>query len=273
MNEVCLVAARQRRREKSNESGIVIFWYLSGLEPGGSGRVAMNARILLVEEHSLVAVGLELALSDRDWDVQTSSGPTIADVVAHSARFKPQCVLVDLHIGGRLGSGVELIAPLVATGARVLVLTAERRRLALARLIDAGAEGWIGKGVSLDVVDATLRRALDGEGVLGRADRATLLEELRRERAGTALASTTFEHLTRREAIVLRALIDGQSAVEIAEANFVSLATVRSQIRSVLQKLGVRSQLAAVALASIHQELLPEQSGRDVDRRQRTRAS
>ena len=235
--------------------------------------MTMNARVLLVEEHSLVAVGLELALSERNWDVQTTSGPTIADVMIHSQRFKPQCVLVDLHLGGRLGSGAELIAPLVATGAKVVVLTAERRRLALARLVEAGAVGWIGKGVCLDEVDATLRRVLDGEGVLGRADRAALLEELRRERAGTASACTTFEHLTRREALVLRALIDGQSAVEIAEANFVSLATVRSQIRSVLRKLGVRSQLAAVALASIHQELLPAQAGLEQDRRKRTLAS
>ena len=233
----------------------------------------MNARVLLVEEHSLLAVGLELALTERSWDVQTTSGPTIADVMAHSQRFDPQCVLVDLHIGGSLGSGIELVAPLVATGVRVVVLTAERRRLALARLIEAGASGWIGKGVCLDEVDATLRQVLDGEGLLGRADRAALLEDLRRDRAGTACASTTFEHLTRREALVLRALIDGQSAVEIAGANFVSLATVRSQIRSVLQKLGVRSQLAAVALASIHQELLPAQAGRDHDRRSRTLAS
>lgn len=233
----------------------------------------MNARVLLVEEHSLLAVGLELALTERHWNVQTTSGPTVADVIVHSKRFEPQCVLVDLHIGGKLGSGAELIAPLVATGAKVVVLTAERRRMALAKLIEAGAVGWIGKGVDLDLVDSTLRRVLAGEGVLGRTDRAALLEELRRERAGTAHASTTFEHLTRREAIVLRALIDGQSAAEIAEANFVSLATVRSQIRSVLQKLGVRSQLAAVALASIHQELLPVQAGSDHDRRKASIAS
>ena len=58
---------------------------------------------------------------------------------------------------------------------------------------------------------------------------------------------------------MLGALIDGLSAEEIAEAHFVALTTVRSQIRAVLQKLGVRSQLAAVALASAHRELLPHQ--------------
>jgi DNA-binding NarL/FixJ family response regulator len=43
--------------------------------------------------------------------------------------------------------------------------------------------------------------------------------------------------------------MDGASAEEIAKSSFVSLATVRSQIRSILEKLGVHSQVAAVAMA------------------------
>ena len=49
---------------------------------------------------------------------------------------------------------------------------------------------------------------------------------------------------------VLAALVDGMSAEEIADAHFVALTTVRTQIRAVLQKLGVRSQLADVAAAN-----------------------
>jgi DNA-binding CsgD family transcriptional regulator len=58
-----------------------------------------------------------------------------------------------------------------------------------------------------------------------------------------------FEALTPREQQVLGAMLAGASAAEIAAMEQVSLATVRSHIRSVLAKLGVSSQLAAVALA------------------------
>jgi DNA-binding NarL/FixJ family response regulator len=78
---------------------------------------------------------------------------------------------------------------------------------------------------------------------------------------GTVRAQANFERLTQREAIVLGALVDGLTADEIAGAHFVALTTVRSQIRAVLHKLGVRSQLAAVALASAHPELLPQLVG------------
>ena len=49
---------------------------------------------------------------------------------------------------------------------------------------------------------------------------------------------------------MLGALLDGMSAEEIAEVDFVALPTIRSQIRAILKKLGVRSQLAAVAQAN-----------------------
>ena len=70
------------------------------------------------------------------------------------------------------------------------------------------------------------------------------------ERASVVRALSPFEQLTMREREVLAALVDGLTAEEIAETHFVALTTVRSQIRAVLQKLGVRSQLAAVAYAN-----------------------
>jgi len=58
-----------------------------------------------------------------------------------------------------------------------------------------------------------------------------------------------FADLTERERVVLAELMEGHCAEEIARAAFVSISTIRSQIKSILQKLGVSSQLAAVALA------------------------
>ena len=58
-----------------------------------------------------------------------------------------------------------------------------------------------------------------------------------------------FDFLTEREQVVLAELMEGHSAVEIANAAFVSISTVRSQIKAIRNKLGVNSQLAAVAMA------------------------
>jgi len=227
----------------------------------------MRGRVLIVEDQALMAMGLQLALSGRGWDVETSSGPTAEHVISHAQRFQPNCVLLDIHLGRTIGIGIDLIVPLLRTGAQVVMLTAESRRMVLAECIEAGAVGWIGKGASLDEVDSTLSHVLDGGTIIGRSDRAALLDELRLERASAIRARATFDKLTHREALVLGSLIDGLNADEIAESHYVALTTVRSQIRAILQKLGVRSQLAAVAVASAHRELLPSQVREGRDRR------
>ena len=208
-----------------------------------------------------MATGLQRALSERSWDVEVDSGPSAADAVDHVERFEPDCVLLDIYLGPSLGSAVDLIPPIRSTGSRVVVLTDEYRRLVLAACVEAGAEGWISARATLDELDRALEDVIAGRPLLGRTRRAALLDELEAERAAFARARAIFACLTPRERVVLGELIRGRSAEEIAEAHFVALTTVRSQIRCVLQKLGVRSQLAAVAVAAAHREAFAAESG------------
>ena len=75
------------------------------------------------------------------------------------------------------------------------------------------------------------------------------LDELRAARRRRREAYAPFDSLTAREAAVLADIMLGRPADVIASAHYVSLATVRSQIRAILRKLGVNTQLAAVAMA------------------------
>lgn len=231
------------------------------------GRI-QRARVLVIEEHALMAAGLRLVLAGRRWDVETVEDYTAERVAAHAERFQPHGAILSIRVGRGVDAGIALIETLVASGTPVLVLSAERRRLVLGRFLEAGAAGWIGRDEALDQVDSALARLVAGKPILGKTIRATLLDELRREREKERRARSIFAELTQREALVLAALTDGLTADEIAREHVVALCTVRSQIRAVLQKLDVRSQLAAVALASSHRDLLPHRGGPMPDRRQ-----
>lgn len=209
----------------------------------------MNRRVLIVDDHPLVSIGLQLALRARGWEVETIAGPTGDAVVGLAGSFQPGCVLLDLNLGVA-GSGRDLVAPLRNAGAAVVMLTAETDRFALAACVEAGAGGWIGKHAFLDDIVTSIEDVLAGRPLIGKATRESLLDELRAQRASLDRASSPFEQLTAREERVLASLVDGLSAEEIAEEHFVALTTIRSQIRGILQKLGVRSQLAAVAMAN-----------------------
>jgi DNA-binding NarL/FixJ family response regulator len=114
----------------------------------------MTARVLIVDDHVLVAIGLQLALSARGWEVETTDGPTAGAIVDHARRFQPHTVLLDIDLGDGVGSGIDLIKPLRATGADVVMLTAQTRRAVLASCLEQGAAGWIGKDTKTVVVNA-----------------------------------------------------------------------------------------------------------------------
>lgn len=241
-----------------------------GADASVRGRSGTRGRVLVVGEHGLVAAGMQLALTERRWQAATSCGPALDDVVDRAQAVRPDVVLVDVCHGvgsGGIGNGTDLIRRLRSTGTKVVMLTSERRRTGLAEYLEAGADGWIRKTAALDEVDLTLGRVVAGQSIIGRAERAALLDRLRNERLQARRAGACLDHLTEREALVLAALIDGLSADEIARENVVALNTVRSQIRAVLNKLGVRSQLAAVAAASTHRALLPQRGNEVRDRR------
>lgn len=206
-------------------------------------------RLLIVEDHELLSGTLALALRQRGLQVEAVNGPTPEAVVERAAALAPVLVLLDLDLGRALGSGVDLVRPLVAAGARVVIMSGDTNRARLGACVEAGASGIVSKASKFeDLVDA-VHRSADGGRLLPEGERQALLADLRASRRAREERLGPFAHLTPREQAVLGRLMAGESAESIAERSYVSLATVRSQIRAILSKLGVNSQLAAVALA------------------------
>ena len=209
----------------------------------------MTLCALIVDDHGVLADGLAMALRAEELPARVHVPASAAGILEAVAEEQPQLVLLDLDLGLDQGSGVDLVAPLRALGPRVLVLTGSTDRLVHARCIEAGAAGVASKGEPFDRLLDAIRRAARGESPMGRRRQEELLEELRRARAARSERLAPFERLTPREASVLLALAEGRSAEAIARASYVSLPTVRTQIRGILVKLGVGSQLAAVGMA------------------------
>jgi two-component system, NarL family, nitrate/nitrite response regulator NarL len=209
----------------------------------------MSIRILLVEDHQMVGQGLETALSANGFEVFRSACATPSGILEEATACQPTLVLLDLELG-EAGDGRDLIPALAALGAHVLVLSGVTDRIELAKCLEAGAIGLASKAESFASVLEKVRKAADGEVVTPVGDRAVYVAELQAHRSAERARTAPFEALTRRERQVLGMMMDGSSADKMARESFVSMATVRTQIRSVLQKLGVNSQLAAAAMAT-----------------------
>lgn len=208
-----------------------------------------GTRLMIIEDHELLAQSLAFALRAEGYDVSIVLGESSDEVLATAGDLDVDVALVDLHLGEALGSGLSLIGPLRSAGTQVVVLTGEQDRARLGECLEAGAVGVVTKNQSFQHLVEAVSEAATMHSLISDAQREELLDELRRQRASDRRRLEPFERLTERERQVLVKLMEGQSAEAIARDWVVSMATVRSQIRSVLTKLDVNSQLAAVAAA------------------------
>ena len=210
---------------------------------------ATATSVLIVEDDELIAHAVTQALRAAGVEAETCRATSSDRIVEEVRAERAPVVLLDvLHAG--CGDGApELVRSLRALGVEVLAFTDSTDRLLLGAVVEAGASDVVSPLAPVhELVDA-VRHGLRGESRLGVSYRQVVLQQLCRERAEQRARLAPFLALTRREAAVLAQMMEGHPAETIATACFVSVPTVRSQIRAILTKLGVKSQLAAVARA------------------------
>ena len=205
-------------------------------------------RIVLVEDHGLIAHTLSTALRARGTEVaiiDPAGGQGLVDAVG---RHEAELVLLDLDLGPA-GDATELIGPMTATGARVLMVTGVDEPMRHAACVRAGAVGVVSKGASFEELTAAVERVVETGTLLAKSERDALLARLREHEAALRERLAPFERLTPREAEVLGLLMQGRTVEEVARDSFVAVPTVRTQVRAILAKLDAVSQVAAVARA------------------------
>ncbi len=210
-------------------------------------------RVLIIDDHMLFAESLELALSVEGYDVRRlelpEEGGSMATLRSLALRANPRTVLLDLDLG-RFGDGANLVAPLAKAGINVVVLTASEELGRWGGCMRLGARRVLPKSGALQTALATVRRLHQGLPVINREELETLLDAWSKERRTHDDLRRRLELLTPRERQVLGSLIEGRTVRTISQERVVSEATVRTQVKSILNKLEVSSQLAAVGMAN-----------------------
>jgi DNA-binding NarL/FixJ family response regulator len=204
---------------------------------------------LIVEDRALLAESLKVALTSSEVRVETITTPSLEIVANAVDRAHPTVALVAMGIGrGRLTE--DVIGLLCDHGIPTIVMTGGEDRLRLARCVAVGAVGIVDKSIDVETLTHMIRHAGGIDSLLSARQRNELEDELRRHRSRMREQMEPLEQLTPREREVLMDLTRGLLAKEIADRSFVSISTVRSQIKSILAKLGVRSQVQAIAVAT-----------------------
>lgn len=211
-------------------------------------RTQSRIRIAIVEEKLLFAEALDLALSHDGLNV-TRVPPRVyqapSTLLTSILRLRPSVVLIDVDLDD-VGTGPRLVAGLSRAGVAVVAMTGAADDALWGECLRHGARIVLPMTCTMRDVVSTVRLVAAGRPVLDSEARERLVAAFHGKKAAIQELRRGLDQLTNREQEVLARLREGWTVSEIAAWSCVSEWTVRTQVKSILAKLGVTSQLAAV---------------------------
>ncbi|WP_307806978.1 response regulator transcription factor [Naasia sp. SYSU D00057] len=203
-------------------------------------------RVVLADDHRPIRDRIRAALEAGGCEI-VGEGANADDAVALTLAFRPDVVLLDIHMPGNGIRAAERIAREVP-GTPVVMLTLSRDDDDLFESLRAGATGYLLKDTSPAALPAALHRVLAGEAAIPPALVARVLQHFRASPPRLLRRSGPAEKLSEREREVMELLGQGRSTEEVAKQLFLSPTTVRVHVSSVLRKLAVKDRESAISL-------------------------
>jgi DNA-binding NarL/FixJ family response regulator len=196
--------------------------------------------VLVVDDHPIVLDGVRHLVDSTPWIALAAYARTGREAITLAGQTQPDVVLLDLRLPDMLGPEVIRGIQRVAAEARIVLFTAYPDHAAVEPALAAGAHAVVLKDADrADLVD-TIRRVATGEA-LGSGTNPSptgISQQLSRNLRRYAL--------TRREYDILRHISMGETNPEIAEALGLTRNTVKTYVQSALTKLGARNRIEAL---------------------------
>ncbi|GAP06491.1 two component transcriptional regulator, LuxR family [Anaerolinea thermolimosa] len=207
-------------------------------------------RIVLVDDHEVVRLGLKSLLEHRENFEVVGEAASAREAVEQVARHRPDIVLMDIRLPG--ASGIEACEEITTQypNTRVIMLTSYAEDEMLFSAIRAGASGYVLKQIAGEDLIKAIEAVGKGEALLDPAVTQRVFQEVRR--AVKEEEASAFANLSQQERHVLMLVSEGKTNREIAKALFLGEGTVRNYVSSILSKLGVSNRAEAAAYAVEH---------------------
>jgi DNA-binding NarL/FixJ family response regulator len=204
-------------------------------------------RILIIDDHEMAREGLRTMLgSEPDFEIVglSASANAIEELVE---RTQPDVALVDAHLPGVSGPEAVRRIVLARPSAAVIVVSGFSDDDLVDECIDAGAKGYMVKGIERSDLKQAIRAVHRGEGAIAPSVAGRLLQRIRLDqRPGPPGAPP----LNKSQIDILALISEGLSNREIADRVHLSENTVKSHIQEIFRKLGVHNRVEAALRAT-----------------------
>jgi two-component system, NarL family, response regulator LiaR len=201
-------------------------------------------RVMIVDDHDVVRRGLSLFLSGFDDLLLVGEASNGTDAIQLCGQLQPDVVLMDMVMPDMDGISVTREIRANYPTIQVVILTGSKEDELVQGALQAGAIGYLLKNASVAQMAATIRSAYNGQPSLSVEATQSLINLTLQARTPTPTYN-----LTPREQTILELMVEGLNNQEIADRLFVSRATVKAGVSTILSKLGVPNRIDAVRLA------------------------
>lgn len=205
-------------------------------------------KVMIVDDHDVVRMGLTALLEDSEFEVVSESG-SVAEAVEKSMQSNPDVILMDVRLPD--GSGIEACRQILLRQptVRVLMLTSYADEEAVLQSIEAGASGYVLKEIGRQALRDAIRKVVEGEILF---DPVQILKLMNRSLTHSTQEGNKLTTLTNKEREVLIEVSKGKSNRNIAKDLFLSEYTVRNYVSSILNKLDLTSRVQLASYVYEH---------------------
>jgi len=222
----------------------------------------MTIKVLIVEDHTMTKMGLQLVLEKVE-DIEVVGEADDGEKAVELAKgLNPDVILMD--IGLPIIDGIEATKRIkdLKINSHILIFTSRDNEQDIFAALGAGATAYIMKGVNADQLVAAIRAVSEGTAWIDPAIAKVVLRNIiqnqqnqNSQKSGQGNSKNPSKvalaaGLTEREMEVLGLIVEGLSNSNIAERLFITRATAKAHVHSILQKLCVddRTQAAVTAM-------------------------
>jgi DNA-binding NarL/FixJ family response regulator len=206
-------------------------------------------RVLIADDDDLMRAGLRELLSADPEIVIVGEAATGREAVERAGRLRPDVVLMDVRMPDLDGIAATRALASAVPDVRVLILTTFEQDDYIFGALRAGASGFLLKRARPEELLAAVHTIAAGDSLLSPSVTRRVIDRMAQQPTPALADQARLDELTPREREVLALIARGLSNREIAAALVVEESTIRTHVKRVLMKLGLRDRIQAVMFA------------------------
>jgi DNA-binding NarL/FixJ family response regulator len=205
-----------------------------------------SVRVLVVDDDDLMRAGLRAVLSSDETIEVVGEATTGRHAIERVLALRPQVVLMDVRMPDL--DGIAATREVLATSPeiKVVILTTFEQDDYIFGAIHAGAAGFLLKRTRPEELITAVHTVAAGDSLLSPSVTRTVLDRMAKQRVTPGAPDRRLDELTPREREVLELIARGSSNSEIADALVIEESTVKTHVKRILMKLGLRDRIHAV---------------------------